>query len=276
MPWRIIAVDNASTDATAGLLQEATRRLPLTVLHCPDPGKMPALKSGAASVTGDFVLFTDDDVEPDSHWLQAYEAAANSFPQSSLFGGPIVPTPMEPVTPWFQASVAHHAELFAFSDEPDGPVDAPAHIYGPNFFVHRKHIDVLADVAGGLGPTFTRGKKLSFAMGEDTMIMELLSARGANPRYVRRASVNHLVRTFQTEPLFMLERATRHGRGSAIRFVEAKQRSVLRRLATVARNVPRALKSGRLDGMPASAETFNALWDIHWARGAVLGAAIGP
>lgn len=275
-PWRVIAVDNASTDSTAQLLREATADLPLAPLYCAEPGKMPALKTGAAAVQGDLVLFTDDDVEPVPSWLTAYEAVADAESQRvALLGGPITPTPMESVTPWFDVSRDHHSELFALSDQPDGPVNAPLHIYGPNFLIRRAHLDVLDEVPASLGPTFVQGKSRTFAMGEDSMIMDLLTERGLEARYVRGAGVRHLVRAFQTELPFMLERAERHGRGTAVRLVEARHGSIIRRLGLLFRNAPYILRHFDPAGQPPTSESFNAMWDAHWARGAALAAVLG-
>jgi glycosyltransferase involved in cell wall biosynthesis len=271
-PWRVIAVDNASTDTTGQLLHEAAADLPLTPLYCAEPGKMPALKMGVSAVKGDLVLFTDDDVEPVPGWLTAYEAAADAQGDSGLLGGPILPTPMEDVTPWFEASRDHHSELFALSDEPDGPVFAPSHLYGPNFLIRRKDLDVLNDVDPSLGPTFANGKSRTFPMGEDSMIMDLLTERGVQARYVRGAQVRHLVRGFQTDLAFMLERAERHGRGTAIRLVVAKHSSVFRRLGLLLQNAPYAIRRPDPAKSPPTSESFNALWDAHWSRGAIIGA----
>lgn len=278
-PWRVIAVDNASTDETPRLLQEAAARLPLTLLRCAIPGKMPALKQGARALAGDLVIFTDDDVEPCADWLRCYEAAADAHPDAGLFGGAIAPTPLEPLGPWFEASRAHHAELFARAEHAEGPVAAADHIYGPNFMIRTAFIDVLDEVAAGLGPTFQSKKAASFAMGEDTQIMELLAGRGVQARFLPQAEVRHLVRAFQTDLDFMLARAERHGRGVAIRWIEQANRSWLRR-ARVAYEQWRAWRQ-QLAADPAepgapSAEAFERLWNARWALGAARGAAFGP
>jgi glycosyltransferase involved in cell wall biosynthesis len=268
-PWRILAVDNASTDGTAALLNAAAAELPMLVLSCAEPGKMPALKAAAQHLTGDLVLFTDDDVEPDPQWLTAYEAAADRVGESvGVFGGPIEPAPLEELTPWFEASRRFHSELFARSDQPDGAVDAEAHIYGPNFLIRRSHIGVLDTIGANVGPTFAGARARTFAMGEDSLIVaRVASASGA--LYVRDARVKHLARRFQTELPFMLDRAERHGRGAAIRYVAAKP--TLGRRVSFA--LEYALKAGSPNGGGAEAtpEAFERLWLKRWALGAVKG-----
>jgi GT2 family glycosyltransferase len=273
--WRILAVDNASTDDTPAILADAALRLPLVPLACGEPGKMPALKLAIARSTAPLIVFTDDDVEPVPGWLAAYVREATAHPEAGLFGGPIVPMPMEPLGAWYEQSATHHSELFARSDQPDGPIDAAAHVYGPNFMIRREHLEAFDKVAPGLGPTFTEGRSRTFAMGEDTQIMELLKRRGAAARYVRAAAVNHLVRAFQAELAFMLDRAERHGRGTSIRLVEAKGRSLARRLRLALEHAPRSLSSFSEARAPTPG-AFDNLWRARWSLGMVKGALFGP
>lgn len=271
-PWRVVAVDNASTDQTAALLRAAAADLPMLILNCAEPGKMPALKTAAQQLSGDLVLFTDDDVTPAPAWLQAYEAAADQAGDSvGVFGGPITPTPLEELSPWFEVSRRYHAELFALSDEPDGWVDAEAHIYGPNFLIRRAHIDVLDTIAAGVGPTFAAQRRRNFAMGEDSLIVSRVARRGAGAIYVRAAHVGHLVRRFQTELPFMLDRAERHGRGAAIRDLAGKPGAIARRLRIVLQNTPGAGAPAGAGAVP-TAETFERLWLARWKLGALKAA----
>lgn len=273
--WRIVAVDNASTDDTPAILAEAARTLPMLVLHCPEPGKMPALKLGVGRLSGDLTIFTDDDVLPCVDWLRLYEHAAEQHPDCGLFGGAIEPRKLDEVTGWFEASRRHHAELFARSDHPDGEVDAPAHIFGPNFMVRRRHATVLDQVAASLGPTFASKSAKSFPMGEDTQIMQLLQAQGVRAHYVRAAVVQHLVRRNQTELDFMLQRAERHGRGFAIRSVEQAGFGPARRVRLALKGLRGAMagqSTGALEHLKPDAETFERLWQARWSVGAWRGA----
>src|SRR5277367_3031437 len=69
--WKVVAIDNASTDNTAALLQERRARLPLTVLAEARRGKNYGLNTGLSVVEGDLVVLTDDDVVPREDWLVA-------------------------------------------------------------------------------------------------------------------------------------------------------------------------------------------------------------
>lgn len=271
--WRIIAVDNASVDGTRAILNEASQKLPLEIVHAPLPGKLPALQLGARKVAGDYVLFTDDDVEPCPDWLVAYEEAIEADPDATLLGGPINPIPIEPVSPWFEVSSDHHAALFAKSEHSGEDVDAIACIYGPNFMLKTAALDALYQVRAGLGPTFDAKLRNVFPMGGDTAIVEAIVRNGAKVRYVRNASVLHLVRAYQTDLQHMLARAERHGRGFSIRlFDQAKQKP--NRMRWIASNLVRYAnaKIAEPSRDVATREVFNKLWELHWLLGATKGA----
>lgn len=274
-PWRIVAVDNASTDESVAILRAAQGVLPLEVVQCPTPGKMPALILGSKIVTGDLVVFTDDDVEPDPDWLLAYEAAADQHPEAGLFGGSITPMPIDPLSPWFEASLGQRAELFAQTELGDGPVeDACAHIFGPNFMLRRPHLDLLERVGATIGPTFADGRSRRFPMGEDTLLVSLAQQDGVLARGVAGAGVGHMVRAYQTELGFMLDRAVRHGRGWAIRYAGAGRPSLRRRVKLAAIGLCGSVSLAR--AAAPRGPVFERLWRAHWMRGVVLGAVSGP
>jgi len=67
----IVIVDNACTDETSKVVQCVT--LPNMTMRClyePKRGKSYALNLGLASVQGDYLLFTDDDVRVNADWVE--------------------------------------------------------------------------------------------------------------------------------------------------------------------------------------------------------------
>lgn len=88
--WELVVVDNGSTDGTDELLSTASKTLPITRLSEEQPGKSRALNRGLAEAKGGLLLFTDDDVVPEPHWLTALHDAAVVFPDANVFGGRIV------------------------------------------------------------------------------------------------------------------------------------------------------------------------------------------
>jgi cellulose synthase/poly-beta-1,6-N-acetylglucosamine synthase-like glycosyltransferase len=54
-------------------------------------GKNAAVNAGLRFVSGDLVVFTDDDVLPRHDWLVRLREAADNEPSFGMFGGVIVP-----------------------------------------------------------------------------------------------------------------------------------------------------------------------------------------
>jgi GT2 family glycosyltransferase len=272
-PLRFVVVDNASTDRSGELLRAAKLPAPVEVLHSAIPGKVSSLLVGLRRVSGDLVVFTDDDVEPVPSWLVAYEQAADRHPDAGLFGGPITPQPIDPVTPWFEACGQERAVLFADTQVKDGPIEDPAaQIFGPNYMLRRRHLNLVSKVGASLGPTFAAQGR--YPMGEDTLVMLRAQSQGVRAHGVAGAEVRHMVRGHQTELDFMLSRAMRHGRGWAIRYAGVSSPSARRRLKLLAMGLAGSLTfTGRAVAQPSA---FDRLWRAYWMRGVVLGAVVGP
>src|SRR5207253_11169792 len=69
MTWELLVVNNNSTDDTDVVLAEFESRLPLRRLFEREPGLSHARNAALAAATGDYILFTDDDVLIAQSWL---------------------------------------------------------------------------------------------------------------------------------------------------------------------------------------------------------------
>jgi glycosyltransferase involved in cell wall biosynthesis len=213
--WEVIVVDNGSADETPQLLARMATHLPIVPLCEPRAGKSRALNRAlevAEAVTGELVLFTDDDVRPSPRWLAALYAASRAYPQAHVFCGPIVPEfPVD--TPAWLRTNRFAAPAFADfrPNLPEGLLPAPLVPFGPNFAVRR---DALAGrrFRLDLGPS-DRG---SF-MCEDTDFLEGFRHRGEEFVFVPSAFVRHQIRADLTRVPQLLERAFNLGRSEIIR-----------------------------------------------------------
>jgi len=90
--WKLIIVDNASTDNTAQIIENYAERLPLLLLSHDVPGKNGALNKALSDIQGELIIFTDDDVIVSENWLIDYLDLANKNPKYAVFGGRIIPS----------------------------------------------------------------------------------------------------------------------------------------------------------------------------------------
>lgn len=210
--WKLVVVENASTDDTAGVLRGFEGRLPLTVLSQPRPGKNAALNLGLTAAEGDLVILTDDDVLPAADWLLRLRAAADDNPAFDLFAGRIVPhfeiEPPDWLLRWAPLDIAYAAHPAGL---PAGPVD-PGMVWGPSMAVRRRVFDSGHRFDEHVGPTAG-----SYAMGSETEFTQRVALAGHASWYCPEAVVEHLVRAEQMTEPWLCGRALRYGRGALLR-----------------------------------------------------------
>jgi glycosyltransferase involved in cell wall biosynthesis len=93
--WELIVVNNNSTDDTEEVLARYADKLPLMRLFEPRAGKSYAANLALEHVSGDLLIWTDDDVLAEPDWIANYLAASERWPDASFFAGAI--------DPWFES-----------------------------------------------------------------------------------------------------------------------------------------------------------------------------
>jgi glycosyltransferase involved in cell wall biosynthesis len=205
--WKLVAIDNGSTDRTLAILESYRDRLPLTVIHTPEPGKNRALNLARVHLEGDFVLFCDDDVVVDPGWIDAYRRSVEAHPELDIFCGPIDPLwPYDPPD-WMRRNVPVGL-VYALTDceMPEGPCSVKW-AWGPNFGVRRGLLEAHLPLPENIGP---RGK--DYPMGSESFLYPLADA-GHGTGFVLAGRVLHIIRPFQMEREWPLGRVYRYGRG---------------------------------------------------------------
>lgn len=208
--WKLVAVDNGSTDKSLDILTSFRYRLPLTILQQPVRGKNAALNLALGHVEGDLVVFTDDDVIAHEAWLQAFRTAADVHPDYAVFGGAISacwPTPPEdwilrivPLGVTYALTPVHRE---------DGPID-PGDVWGPSMAVRVSVFKAGYRFNTAIGPAAG-----SYAMGSETEFSRRVHAQGYLSWFVAQAAVQHQIRTNQLTKKWIRSRALRAGRGDA-------------------------------------------------------------
>jgi len=187
--WRVVVANNNSTDHTEEVLDRHESQLPLTRLFVAEQGKSHALNEIVDGLTGDLVLWTDDDVLLDEGWIAAYVDAARRWPEAAFFGGVI--TPRFPVAepPWLRPAWGTLANIYGNRDLSEQP-----------FAFDRRRLPFGANMAARVemqrqyryDPELGRKGELVLA-GEETVMMQRWLGDGHQGMWVPDAKVEHLV-----------------------------------------------------------------------------------
>jgi glycosyltransferase involved in cell wall biosynthesis len=206
--WKLVIVDNGSTDATKHVIHSFINCLPLTYVFESCKGKNAALNAGLASVEGDLAVLTDDDSLPRPDWLIEMRRAADSHSSFSIFGGTVVPhweiEPEEWILKWVPLGPG-----LTITDPSwkEGPI-LPAFVFGPNMAIRAEIFEAGYRFNVGMGP---RGR--NYPMGSETELTLRLAKAGFKAWHCKKAVVEHIIRKFQMRRAWILNRAVRFGRG---------------------------------------------------------------
>jgi len=212
-PWRLLVVDNGSTDATAAIVAGYAQRLPLLLLSQPQRGKNHALNAALDHIlpalqADDLLVLTDDDAMPAIDWLRQWEAVVAAQPRHAVFGGAIVADWAVAPPQWLLRNVPLGLTygLTATGLEA-GPV-FPGLVWGANMAVrgavllagHR--FDPTVGPAGG-----------DYAMGSETEFARRVALAGYLSWHSPAPRVAHHIRAHQLTLSYVLQKARRYGRG---------------------------------------------------------------
>lgn len=189
--WELLVVDNGSDDETQAVIARHAQALPVRTVVEPTPGLSNARNRGIVEARGDWILWTDDDVQIAPGWLAGYVAALRRWPEAAVLGGRIIPVLEEPAPSWFRDSTDLLNLLLAARDFGDAPcrlsVESDMLPFGANFAVRtdvqRRHP---YDPSLGVGPGMRR-------VGEETAVIRAILQAGDVGYWVPEAVVRHLI-----------------------------------------------------------------------------------
>lgn len=189
--WEMIVVDNGSTDDTPAVIEAFADRLPLRRVWQPEAGLSNARNAGVAAAQGDYICWTDDDVELDPDWLAAYARAFHRYPDGTIFGGVVEPVYESPPPDWMINNANLLVDLLAKRDH--GPkercmaTELDLFPYGANFAVRAdEQRRCLYDPNLGVSPNQKR-------LGEETTVLAAIAALGGAHYWIPSSRVRHLI-----------------------------------------------------------------------------------
>jgi glycosyltransferase involved in cell wall biosynthesis len=203
--WKVVAVDNGSTDGSLKILKKRAAEIPMTVVCEARRGKNVALNTGMAFCEGDLVVLTDDDVILPSNWLVGIQRLAEQKTDYDIFGGAIFPVWETPPPEWVLRRVPK--AWLGWTDFLDGPVVSSA-IWGGNMAVRtvvfRRH-----KFTESIGPDGST----TYAKGSETEFTWRAEKSGHRCWHFHNPAVGHIIREYQLTADWLLQRAYNMGRG---------------------------------------------------------------
>jgi glucosyl-dolichyl phosphate glucuronosyltransferase len=185
--WDLLVVNNNCTDATEEVLSEFLSRLPLRRIFEAQPGLSNARNAAVRAATGDYILWTDDDVLVSEDWLSGYADAIRRWPGAAFFGGPVLPWFAVPPPEWLTRSWSTVRTAFAVRELGDEAFAFNDQLlpFGANYAVRTS-----VQRAFEYDPQLGRVKK-DLASGEETKVLKSLLSHGHTGFWVPPASVRH-------------------------------------------------------------------------------------
>lgn len=194
--WEVVIVDNNSSDRTREVVQtyQKTQAIPCLRYEFEEKqGLSHARNRGIRSARGEVVLFTDDDVCPESDWVQRVLEGINYY-GCDAYGGYIAPVWEAPAPQWLTERFYGFLALRIDNDGPKFVTKENDMPYGANMGFRRSVFERIGVFDSNLG---RKGRLL--ASGEETDLFKRLVAGGGKIMYDPRARVHHHIEAFRTK-----------------------------------------------------------------------------
>jgi len=187
LDWELIVVDNGPTGSTAEVVRTFAGRLPLRYVVEPRRGQSAARNRALSAYQGEFILWTDDDVEVDPEWIAATIEAFDSSQADIVFGRSFpVWEAGQPL--WFSPVLAGLFALLDYGPESFISTDISKQFYGLNMAYRRSAAERLGGFREDLGYIGNAG-----GGADDTDMFERALGLGLKIVYTPASSVGHII-----------------------------------------------------------------------------------
>lgn len=214
--FEVIVVDNNSTDGTPALLREWCRNDSRFRSTREDRlGLSRAKNAGIALARGNLLIFTDDDVVVEPHWLETYnEFFARQMDRRVIAGGPIIPIPADlgdwPM--WFHRRALCNVGLLDYESE--RPLEKWEYLWGANMAIPRW---VISDFGPWDDSVGRRGEERGTF--EDIEYQDRVRIGGVSTWFCPDAVVHHRVDRRTVTPRGVVSKAFARGRNEFLQKV---------------------------------------------------------
>ena len=201
LSWKVIVVDNNSTDDTAAVVRARAQSFPVALRYVFEPrqGKSCAMNTGLAHSDTSLVALIDDDVKVGAEWLAAIVDGFAEHPEVAYLGGRVHPIWEAPCPSWFAATgktlwgtlaiLDYGDEPFVFEERRKAPL-------GANFAIRRD----MCDRIGAFDPSLGRNSGNILLGQELPEFFARARTAGFRGRYLPAMSVRHHVPARRLRP----------------------------------------------------------------------------
>jgi glycosyltransferase involved in cell wall biosynthesis len=191
VPWEVLLIDNASTDATAAVARSCWQNgpVPLHVIEEPRLGLRYARERGLAEANYAFLGFVDDDNWVANDWVcTAYEVMSSDASLGAL-GGILTPAHEVPLPDWFENL---HSSYAILTDRDFKQIREPfLYLTGAGLCLRKEAWEELIQNGFSLNLTDRLGKRL--LAGGDTELTMLLRLNGWKLQIDPRLRLQHFM-----------------------------------------------------------------------------------
>lgn len=188
--YEIIVVDNASTDATASVVEARLPHPHLSYIYEGTLGLSTARNRGASLAQGEILAYLDDDAEADPQWLTALVNAFSTHSQAAIAGGyvSLIWPPNVSPPPWLSPALAEGLGAYNLGEAVKSITHPGQTPRGLNYAVKKSFLQR----AGGFDPQLGRvGKNL--LSNEELHLTQQALVAGYEVLYLPQAKVAHNV-----------------------------------------------------------------------------------
>jgi glucosyl-dolichyl phosphate glucuronosyltransferase len=182
----VIVVNNNSSDHTQAVAEAADfGSIAYICLIEPQQGLSNARNLGVSKARGEYILFTDDDAEIGTDWVQKYLSYIKNHPADALFGK--IKILWDKPQPWWYDD--RYQGFFAAIDHGESTFQVKSWrhpFFGKNFCIKKSIIHEV----GGFDPKLGR-KGTELLGGEETAVFSYLLANQKSVWYYPDISVGH-------------------------------------------------------------------------------------
>ena len=224
MDWEIVLVDNHSTDDTVAVIEAFQNKLPIQYIFEAKQGHSISRNTAIQKATGDYLLWTDNDVRVANHWLKTYARAFKQHPAKAFFGSKIIPVFEQAMPSWIKATWSKCKPVFAERDLGDQPRELGKGVYpyGANFAVR-------ADIQNTFLFNTELGRCANGMMGEDEIdVLRKMDHAGHSGIWIPDAPVQHIIPSDRATTQYIANYFVGQGRTNILRGKVQKTKAMAR------------------------------------------------